>query len=438
MFSKLSAERFADEPECLVGPGSYDIPAGLDEHGAILPASDRFEETEEPSGGSFYVYEDLDVIPAKRRDARSAPTSRSSSVKAHRRTLTATTCPGSKENIAYTQASPRAGAKDKVFNQVVKNTQPAPEAEQQLRRCLAEEQQLRKDDAAMAKKSLNSMRVQLVSKHRKVAELQKKTEELTAEHREDQRRIIELESERGLRKKAFYEKEQIVASLQRSLSVAKAQLEERGRRIEELSHARIAATAVIEEVPTPRKRDRVDPKTEVDDELADAVDLGDLQERLCVLEQQLSVQSSTTEEQLLTLTEAHNRLAIKARKRLAAAEQRIAELSGVVRQAGAQEARLCAAVVARQACLSALLNVQGRERREIQEEHSQAAATAEAATAQAAQSSELARLQAASLVAQVAELQGKLFVVEQACGLGESRRRELEAQLESISALGGA
>lgn len=429
MFSKLSAERFADERECLVGPGSYDIPAGLDEHGAIAPASDRFVETSEPSGGSFYVYEDLDAIPARRRDAHSAPASRSSSVKAHRRTLTATTCPGSKENIASTQANNCAGAKDKVFNQVVKNTQPAPEAEQQLRRRLAEEQQLRKDDAAMAKKSLNSMRVQLVSKHRKVAELQKKTEESTAEHREAQRRIIELESERGLRKKALYEKEQIVASLQRSLSVAKAQLEERGRRIEELSPTK---------VPAPQKRDRVDPETQVDDELADAVDLGGLQDRLCVLEQQLSVQSSTAEEQLLTLTEAHNRLAIKARKRLAAAEQRIAELSAVVRQADAQESRLCAVVVARQACLSALLNVQGRERREIQEEHSQAAATAEAGTAQAAESTELARLQAASLAAQVAELQGKLFVMEQTCGLGESRRRELEAQLESISALGGA
>lgn len=62
----MSSERFErDKDSTGPGPGSYEIPAALDDHGAVILAGcERFQDAVPDSPAKFYVYEDAGKVPS--------------------------------------------------------------------------------------------------------------------------------------------------------------------------------------------------------------------------------------------------------------------------------------------------------------------------------------------------------------------------------------
>lgn len=57
----MSSERFEKDKEGGVGPGSYDLPPALDDHGAvILQGTERFQDVIPETPAHFYIYDDAD------------------------------------------------------------------------------------------------------------------------------------------------------------------------------------------------------------------------------------------------------------------------------------------------------------------------------------------------------------------------------------------
>jgi len=236
MFSKMSSNRFEQGKESVLGPGSYEIPTTLDDHAPlIVPGSERFPEGD-PAG--LQVYEDAQVSVEKvaKVVAKPSPAPRASSTKGRRRSGAL------KEN-------------NSGLNTVTSKIDPKTEAKagisesfelEQLKRRLAAEEKLRAEaeakaaDLAMARKSAANAHAQLQAKEKKLEEVQRKVED--------------LEAEKGTWKKTLHEKEQAATSLQKSLGQVKSQLDESGQRIEELSVRASSAEQLRREACALRER----------------------------------------------------------------------------------------------------------------------------------------------------------------------------------------
>lgn len=370
MFSKMSADRFEKDRESAIGPGSYEIPTTLDDHAAVIAwGAERFNEISMDPGGAFPVYEDN--VQAE------ALTPRPPSVKLRRSTRRLSAA--RKENKGSNAADDTA--KKAAWRR------PPSEAEQQLRRQLAEEERRRVAEAAAAKVAAK--------------DLQKKVEELSVSYRAAQRRISELDADQWDRKKTLNDKEQLVAALQKSLASAKSQLEERASRIEDLGGAEVEQ--LRREVAVLRERLATANSAEATREAAGSTRetfedaWAEVRSRLGGLEQRFATQTSEAEEGLQTLVEAHNRLTLKARERLASAEQRVIELAEALHEAKAQEAAAIADGTA-QAATSARLEVE------------------------------------AHLGPELAQLRGRFFTSEQALEMSRERQAQLEAARQGAEA----
>lgn len=120
-----------------------------------------------------------------------------------------------------------------------KNLAEPVESEQLRRRLLEEEKrraqaEARASDVVVARKAAANAHAQLQSRDKKIEQLQKELEDTTVARKEEHKRACDAEADRGRLKKALYDKEQQSTALQKSLVLAKAQLEERGRKIEEM------------------------------------------------------------------------------------------------------------------------------------------------------------------------------------------------------------
>lgn len=196
-----------------VGPGSYEIPTTMDEHAVSIANGERFVEREcSENGAGFYVFDELSEKKSVEKR------------KSQGRALSA----AAKENRAPS-STPRPE----------KNLAEPVESEQLRRRLLEEEKrraqaEARASDVVVARKAAANAHAQLQSRDKKIEQLQKELEDTTVARKEEHKRACDAEADRGRLKKALYDKEQQSTALQKSLVLAKAQLEERGRKIEEM------------------------------------------------------------------------------------------------------------------------------------------------------------------------------------------------------------
>lgn len=422
MFSKMSAERFEKVQESNIGPGSYELPTCLDDHATAICCGERFQEHEK-SVGSLHVYnEDVEPMESRRKS----------------RSTSRTPFGERKENKV-------PNATEKLANKGLESLEL-----DQMRRRLAAEEKLRAQaeakvaDIAMAKKSATNAHSQMQAKEKKIEELQKKVDELSSSHKEARRRACELETESGTRKKTLVEKDQTIAQLQKSLGNAKAQLDERGRKVEELSsqvteteHMRKEVAGMRErlqaaaagEVQLKEKTAEVTKFKEAAAEQARAAAAA-LEEagaaRAAVLEaairsfdglvERIFDQAEADQEGVRQLTEEHERLRQSALAQVREARDRAGGLEAALRKSRGAEAELASQLAVKEASLAAALELREKER---------AAQAEELRAAREEERSEGER----RLGAQLAELRGRLYTAESARDLSAASQKELERQL---------
>lgn len=217
-WSRMSSARFSKGEESAIGPGSYEIPTTMDDRAVVMTATERFMESVENAANGFSIFEEMDATPKQAESERRKSLRRASSA--------------AKENHRPSSMTPRAD-REKIFCQ-------ESEQEQLKRRLLDEEKrraqaEARASDLLAAKKAAASAHVQLQSQERKIEQLQKELEDTCLARKEAQRRACDLEADRGRVKKALYDKERELVASQRSLALVKAQLEERGKKLEEIA-----------------------------------------------------------------------------------------------------------------------------------------------------------------------------------------------------------
>mmetsp|Transcript_5789 Transcript_5789/g.10857 ORF Transcript_5789/g.10857 Transcript_5789/m.10857 type:complete len:862 (-) Transcript_5789:249-2834(-) len=467
-WSRMSSTRFGKEEESLIGPGSYELPTTMDERGVLIVAGERWQDEKcDESGVPFMIYEDS--TDKSKLQASSKPR-RALSAKENRQPASQNVMDNYKGEKGYQQESLEL---------------------EQLRRRLADEEkrraaaEARASDLAIAKKSAGIAHAQLQSQEKKNELLQKELEEVEAAKRDALRRACDLECEKGRGKKALVEKEQQAAALQKSLNLAKAQLEERAKKLEELSSATAYAEQMRHEAERLRQR------------------LEDLQQRsagspskvggspckvpplpspspqrglrslefaegiLNSLEQRFAEQSAETAVQLQGLVEAQERLhgkvledAVDSSRELSEVRERLhmqarelerrrSQLLFVLEQSKQQEAQLEAMFLVREASLSALASLAGeRDEATLQdalaakeqlqgelEAHRGEVALLTSKCKELHKALEGVKLQstqdAERLGCEAAEVRGRLFTSEQAQILSQKAREDLQRQLDS-------
>lgn len=432
-----------------VGPGSYEIPTAMDEHAvSIAPNGERFVETLEPGGG-FYV---LDELFSEKKPQAEKRKSRTPSIAA-------------KENRAPSALTPRAE----------KNIIDPVDSEQLRRRLLDEEKrraqaEARAADLVVAKKAAANAHAQLQSHERKIEQLQKELEDTTVARKEAHKRACDLEAERGRVKKALYEKEQQSAALQKSLVLAKAQLEERGRKIEEMGSDVEKLRLEAHHLRANRvedKRPSTTPKKTKEAPSPPRCRFG-AEEALRSLEERASAQHAETEGYLQQLAKAQEGLQKKlqdterqAALELSEAEERLQEqaeelqlrrdqLRYVLTESQRQEDILDAKVLVRDVTLRALVKVSDREAH-FQEVNESRFKELEGALTREGQQKEMAikelqeerlqwekersKLQKALKDTEMkhAEVCGELFTAQQVASLSREKNQEIQAQLDTLS-----
>lgn len=434
-----------------VGPGSYEIPTTMDEHAvSIAPNGERFMENLEPGVG-FYV---LDELSSEKKQAEKR--------KSRGRALSA----AAKENRAPSTLTPRAE------KNILEPAAPA-ESEQLRRRLLEEEKrraqaEARAADLVVAKKAAANAHAQLQSHERKIEQLQKELEDTSVARKEAHKRACDLEAERGRVKKALYEKEQQSAALQKSLVLAKAQLEERGRKLEEMGCDAEKLRLEAHQLRT-RMEENKRPSTTPKKGASPAKCNFDAEEALRSLEARASAQHAETEGYLQQLAEAQETLQQKlqdterrAAKELAEAEERLEEqaeelqlrreqLRYVLTESQHQEEILEAKVLVRDVTLRALVNASESGIRESNEERvkelegiianereqkdAAMKALKELQEQQQQWAEEKVQLQKEVHQAEVkhAEVCGELFTSQQVAALSRDKHQELQGQLNTTS-----
>jgi len=214
----MTAGRFdKGKEECPIGPGSYDLPSTLDEHGLRISGTDRFNENgvegDTPGPGFYDDEEKTEKAGEKTKVLTRTPS------KGKRTGLQAST----KENRGA--MTPRG--QDPVKKKLAMGVSAEARELEQLKKQLTNEERLRITaeakvaDLTAAKKWATEAQVQLQSKDRKLEDAQKKMEELNAQHRETQSKLRNLEADEGGRRKALHEKDQATSTLQKSLEQQK-------------------------------------------------------------------------------------------------------------------------------------------------------------------------------------------------------------------------
>eukprot|EP00933_Yihiella_yeosuensis_P060592 TRINITY_DN63340_c0_g1_i1.p1 TRINITY_DN63340_c0_g1~~TRINITY_DN63340_c0_g1_i1.p1 ORF type:complete len:855 (+),score=263.82 TRINITY_DN63340_c0_g1_i1:60-2624(+) len=440
MFSRMSSARFGKDPEeSLVGPGYYELPPTLDEHGVLIPPGERWQDKQEEAGSSFPIYDECPNL--------SKASSRQSSAKRAKENRT----PFQQHNGGKVEGAekPPRGL-----------TQEALEIDQLRRRLLDEEKrrnqaEARVADLAIARKSAASAHAQVQSLERKIETLQKDLEEGNAAKREAQRRVCDLDSEKGRYNKALHDKDRENASLQKHANLLKAQLEECRHKLEEeqlrkqASPIRIISTP-IKGTPSPTR------VTEAAVQLADQF-VGSLEARF-------ASHSDFVSSKLMVLAEENNKLHEKAilkaddyteeienirrsyDEQAEELERRRSQLYDVLKCSEWQEAQLDAAILVREATVKALLS-QGNDKQLALEKANETSKDLQGEIERCL--SELVQLkksyeeiQKASLeqkithteevqqlLAEAAKMKGNIFTLEQAQVSGKAAREELEQQL---------
>eukprot|EP00931_Biecheleriopsis_adriatica_P040265 TRINITY_DN23069_c0_g1_i1.p1 TRINITY_DN23069_c0_g1~~TRINITY_DN23069_c0_g1_i1.p1 ORF type:complete len:904 (-),score=282.95 TRINITY_DN23069_c0_g1_i1:45-2708(-) len=464
-WSRMSSARFGKEEESTVGPGSYEIPTTMDEHAALIVPGERFQEQKDAPdslSSSFHVFDEQPEKPKPQAQERRKST---------RRALSAATA---KENRLPASQSLIKGEKGQI--------QEPLEIEQLRRRLLEEEKrraqaEARAADIAVAKKSAANAHAQLQSQERKLDQLQKELDDVSQARKEAQKRVCDLEAERGRGKKALHEKEQQALVLQKSLALAKAQLEERGKKLEELGgdaeklrheaqllrhkledHEHVRSTATTPRRGTASISAKASPARSVAPCSEDSLNS---------LEQRFAEQTAQTEGQLRDLLEAQSRLHGKvesvaetfqelenAQERLdlqgEELERRRCQLYFVLEQSKEQEAHLEASVLVREATIVAISTMSDRMRASLEEAEArvkdlesqlQAECAAHASVAERLQELETSAAQQAAqhqevatrLATEVAEVRGRLFTAEQAQLASQTAREALQRELSGVA-----
>jgi len=253
MFGKQTAERFEKERKSLVGPGSYDLPSTLE--GMSTGAGDELElsgmlSTEIPADASPVKAAEEKIIAEKSiaeqpTPARNATADKESQISSARG-LSAGPATKSKKDLRST--SPRGPPAPPMSKASTKPSSKAPagpptptgsavssaaeaEARQRHRDLrLAAQLDMVRDELKQKSKEAKELQLGLAAKDRKIEELQKKIEELAADKREANRRTVEAESERDMKRRQLHEKEQDLLALQRKNEKLRLINEERCRR----------------------------------------------------------------------------------------------------------------------------------------------------------------------------------------------------------------
>jgi len=107
-----------------------------------------------------------------------------------------------------------------------------------------------RDELKQKAREAKELHQSLSAKDRKLDELQKKLEELAADKREANRRTVEAESERDLKRRQLHEKDQDLQALQRKNESMKVANEERGKRSERNEEEHRAALSELQRLKT--------------------------------------------------------------------------------------------------------------------------------------------------------------------------------------------
>eukprot|EP00441_Pelagodinium_beii_P017992 CAMPEP_0197656420 /NCGR_PEP_ID=MMETSP1338-20131121/41788_1 /TAXON_ID=43686 ORGANISM="Pelagodinium beii, Strain RCC1491" /NCGR_SAMPLE_ID=MMETSP1338 /ASSEMBLY_ACC=CAM_ASM_000754 /LENGTH=819 /DNA_ID=CAMNT_0043232413 /DNA_START=91 /DNA_END=2550 /DNA_ORIENTATION=- len=449
----MTSDRFGKDEESEVGPGYYEIPTTLDDHAPLIAPGERFQDPVEQSG--FQIY---DEQPEKQKQLEKAAAPESK-----RRALS--NAPAKENRIA------QKNLKAEKFSQ-------EPLELEQLRRRLTEEEKRRAQaevksaDLALAKKAAANAHAQMQSNERKMEQQQKEIEDLNLAKKEAQKRASELEAEKVRGKKALHEKEQQMAALQKSLTLAKAQLEERSKKLDEqqgdsdnLRRELGRLQKRREELPTPNRKKMATGSPLKASPARSSMEVNET--IISSLEKRFAEQNLQTEGQLKELAEAQGRMTeivlqgaadsarelSDARERLEMQEEELikrrSQLYFALEQSKEIEAHLDAAVVVREANLVAMSAVGEGLQKSLCEAEDKvlllegeiAKKNSEVATL-SARCEEIADLrhqvatqkqEASRLASEAAEVRGKLFTSEQALLASQAAREDLQRRLSAVS-----
>jgi len=209
----MTAGRFEKgKEECAIGPGSYELPTTLDEHGMRITGTERFAEGGDDDVPGPGFLEDVAATATPKALTRTPSKGRKG------------LAPSSKEN----RGAQTPGAQDKFAPKklAMGGSSEARELEQ-LKKQLTNEERLRLQaegkaaDLVAAKKWASEAQLELTSKDKKLESMQKKMEEITAQNRESQTKLRGVEADEAARRKVLLEKDQAAINLQKGLEQQK-------------------------------------------------------------------------------------------------------------------------------------------------------------------------------------------------------------------------
>jgi len=327
----------------------------MDDRAVVMTATERFMDSVENTANGFSIFEEMDSTPKQAESERRKSLRRASSA--------------AKENHRPSSMTPRAD-REKIFCQ-------ESEQEQLKRRLLDEEKrraqaEARASDLLVAKKAAANAHVQLQSQERKIEQLQKELEDTCLARKEAQRRACDLEADRGRVKKALYDKERELVASQRSLALVKAQLEERGKKLEEIAgdSEKIRQEAALLKTKLEEGRSSTTP-AKVRAKASPARSAPGAEAALQSLHKRFTEQTAQTEGQLEELAKAQERLhqcilasasqasqergeaEVRLKSQAEELEKRTSQLYFALKQSERQEAQLEATVAIRDASLLA-------------------------------------------------------------------------------------
>jgi len=449
-WSRMSSARFSKGEESAIGPGSYEIPTTMDDRAVVMTATERFMESVENAANGFSIFEEMDATPKQAESERRKSLRRASSA--------------AKENHRPSSMTPRAD-REKIFCQ-------ESEQEQLKRRLLDEEKrraqaEARASDLLAAKKAAASAHVQLQSQERKIEQLQKELEDTCLARKEAQRRACDLEADRGRVKKALYDKERELVASQRSLALVKAQLEERGKKLEEIAgdSEKIRQEAALLKTQLQEGRSSTTP-AKVRAKASPTRSAPGAEEALQSLHKRFTEQTAQTEGQLQELAKAQERLhecilasasqtsqergeaEVRLRSQAEELEKRTSQLYFALKQSERQEAQLEATIAIRDASLAATaafgrrleeaLEAKEGEARQNCEERDQALKKLQDGEEDwrierlaLQKETESLKQDAEHMANKHAEVCGKLFASERAVSLSRAHNEDLLSKLHS-------
>jgi len=290
MFSHQTSERFEKERTVTtVGPGSYQLPSTLDSKGIVIEGTERWQDTSTEGMPGPGEYDPKAAEKGTDPAGPANPTAKRQATEKENR------APSSQRKVLQKSASVRNQG-PQVSLPMSETTVEAKQRQQDLR--LASQLDNVRDELKQKTRENKDLQQQVAAKDRKLEELQKRAEDLTADRREAHRKASDIESELSAKRRQLHEKEQDLLAQQRKNEHLRVAAEERSKRFERKEEEHKTSSSEIQKLrssvdglqeklsASERDRKAADQARQQQEQRGEQLERG-FQEHLAVLEESL-------------------------------------------------------------------------------------------------------------------------------------------------------